>query len=88
MHNSFLLFQYRTDALFQYGHSKIGNRSTELNGCYASHIILLAGTHVVRIPDNVPSNIAAPLNCAMATMVNAISCVPSKMKTSALVQVK
>lgn len=46
---------------------------TGWNGCYASHILLRKGTHVAKLPDNVPSRIAAPLNCALATMVNAVS---------------
>ncbi|XP_065056164.1 L-threonine 3-dehydrogenase-like [Rhopilema esculentum] len=72
--------------LFKYGHTQIGHRSTELSGCYASHIILLPGTHVVKLPDNIPNKIAAPLNCALATMVNAISYSNPSMKSSALVQ--
>ena len=71
----------------QYGHAKIGHRSTQLNGCYATHIILLPGTHVVKLPDNVPSNVSAPLNCALATMVNATTSTPTRMKSAALVQV-
>ena len=84
----FLLININLFLSLQYGHSKIGHRSTELNGCYASHIILLPGTHVVKMPDNVPSTIAAPLNCALATMVNATTCIPTRMKSAALIQVK
>ena len=56
----------------QYGHSLLSN-GTGWNGCYASHIVLRKGTHVTKLPDNLPSRIAAPLNCALATMVNAVS---------------
>lgn len=38
-----------------------------------SHIILHSGTHVVKIPDHVNNKIASPVNCALATMVNAVS---------------
>ena len=34
--------------------------------------MLRKGTHVTKLPDNLPSRIAAPLNCALATMVNAV----------------
>ena len=74
-------------SLPQYGHAKIGHQSTQLNGCYATHIVLLPGTHVVKLPENVPSNTSAPLNCALATMVNATTCVPTRMKSAALIQV-
>jgi len=78
--------QQKCRQLFKYGHTKIGHQSTQLNGCYASHIILLPGTHLVKLPDNVPSNLSAPLNCALATMVNATTCTPTRLKSSALIQ--
>ena len=46
---------------------------SQLNGCYASHVIIHSGTHVVRIPDHVRDKIASTVNCALATMVNAVS---------------
>ena len=63
-----------------------------LNGCYASHILLHAGTHVAKIPPNVPDVVASPLNCALATMVNAVDGIVdcerlSHWKRAALVQV-
>lgn len=76
---------------FQYGHALISNE-TGLNGCYASHIVLRSGTHVAKIPPKVPDTVASPLNCALATMVNAVDgLIDSKRyahrKRSALVQV-
>ena len=46
---------------------------TGWNGCYATHIVIRKGTHVVKLPENIPSNLAAPINCALGTMVNALS---------------
>ncbi|MEE2888724.1 MAG: zinc-binding dehydrogenase [Planctomycetota bacterium] len=62
--------------LFKYGHAPLGD-GTGHNGCYASHIVLRPGTHIARVPDKVPDHVAAPANCALATMVNAISQLPS-----------
>ena len=56
----------------QYGHS-IMTEESQLNGCYASHIIIHSGTHVAKIPDHVRDNMAATVNCALATMVNVVS---------------
>ena len=74
-------------SLFKYGHSHLSD-GTGWNGCYASHIVLRKGTHVTKLPDNLPSRIAAPLNCALATMVNAVSpvvdlnCLEKERKTN------
>ena len=70
--------------LFKYGHGALSDGSG-WNGCFATHILLRAGTHVVRIPDGLPNEIAAPANCALATMVNAVEQIPLTCR-SALVQ--
>lgn len=62
----------KCSALFKYGHASIQN-GTGLNGCYATHIHIRAGTHLVKIPNEVSQAAAAPANCALATMVNAVS---------------
>ncbi len=49
------------------------NSGTGWNGCYATHIVVRKGTHVVKVPENIPNNLAAPINCALGTMVNALS---------------
>lgn len=61
----------KCDRLFKYGHAALANGSG-LNGCYASHVVLRAGTHVVPIPDEITDAIAAPANCALATMVHVL----------------
>lgn len=62
----------KCEELFKYGHASVHNGSG-LNGCYASHILIRKGTHMVKIPDTVSHSAAAPANCALATMVNAVS---------------
>ena len=58
--------------LFRYGHASI-KKGSGLNGCYATHIHIRQGTHLVKVPDSVSHAAAAPANCALATMVNAIA---------------
>jgi len=71
-------------SLFKYGHASLED-GTGLNGCYASHILLRPGTHIVRIPDGLSDAVVAPANCALATAVNAVSHLPATCRT-ALVQ--
>jgi putative phosphonate catabolism associated alcohol dehydrogenase len=61
--------------LFKYGHAPLGS-GTGLNGTYASHVVLRRGTELVEIPSQVTDAMAAPANCALATMVAAIEGVP------------
>ncbi|KFM78709.1 L-threonine 3-dehydrogenase, partial [Stegodyphus mimosarum] len=55
-----------------------------LNGCFATHMVLKKGTQVVRVPSNISNIVASPANCALSTMVHAISFVTinSKRKQS------
>lgn len=69
--------QQKCFSLFKYGHASI-SKTSELNGCYASHIIIHSGTHVVKIPDHLEDRIASPINCALATMINAVSGISGK----------
>ena len=57
-------------ALHKYGHAGFGTGGAlrALSGCYSTHILLRRGTCVVRLPDCVPDAVAAPANCALATM--------------------
>ena len=58
-------------SLFKYGHADM-NSGTGWNGCYATHLVIRKGTHIVKLPDNVPDKIGATLNCALASMTNAV----------------
>lgn len=67
-------------ALFKYGHAALSDGSG-LNGCYATHVLLRPGTHIARVADTIPDVVAAPANCALATMVNVVSQVPAPCET-------
>ena len=74
----------KCEHLFKYGHAALSDGSG-LNGCYASHIVLRPGTQIMTVPDALPDAIAAPANCALATIVNALETLPDPCD-SALVQ--
>ena len=69
--------------LFKYGHAGLDD-GHGLNGCYASHILLRPGTHIVPLDAALDEGVAAPANCALATMVNALSDLPSQTTTVVL----
>ncbi|MGV9801843.1 zinc-binding dehydrogenase [Mycobacterium sp. NPDC003449] len=52
----------------KYGHEAIDDH-WRLNGGLATHCHLMAGTGLVRVPDDLPAAVAAPANCATATVV-------------------
>lgn len=54
----------------KYGHEQIGE-AWALNGSFASHVHLVAGTGVVVVPDDVPAALLAPAGCATATVTGA-----------------
>lgn len=60
----------KCEHLFKYGHAPLVSGSG-LNGGYATHILLRAGTAVIPLPAAVTDSMAAPANCALATMVAA-----------------
>lgn len=65
----------KCEQLFKYGHARLSDGSG-LNGCYASHIVLRPGTTVLPVPEGLPDAVAAPANCALATVVNALETLP------------
>lgn len=65
----------KCEHLFKYGHAALSDGSG-LNGCYASHIVLRPGTQIMPVPATLPDAIAAPANCALATIVNALETLP------------
>ena len=67
-------------SLFKYGHAAIDD-GAGLNGCYASHILLRRGTHIVKAPASLPIDVVAPANCALATAVNAVSQLPNSIRS-------
>ncbi len=61
----------KCESLFKYGHERV-TRSRPLSGGLATHCHLLAGTAMVRIPEELPDRVAAPAGCATATAVAAL----------------
>jgi putative phosphonate catabolism associated alcohol dehydrogenase len=61
--------------LFKYGHAALDD-GCGLNGCYASYLLLRAGTYVVPVPRELPDELVVTANCALATVTNALSLVP------------
>lgn len=70
--------------LMKYGHASIYDESG-LNGCYATHVLIREGTHIVKVPSHIPDEVAAPANCALATVMNIMDHIPTHCK-SVLVQ--
>lgn len=73
----------KCEHLFKYGHASLSD-GTGLNGCYASHILLRRGTTIVPLPDTLPDEVAAPANCALATMVNATEHLPDPCRMAVI----
>lgn len=57
--------------LVKYGHAAVSDQWS-LNGGFATHCHLLAGTGIVPVPEHVPELVLASANCATATVVNAL----------------
>lgn len=58
-------------SLMKYGHTPV-SQAPALTGTYATHIVLGRGTHVVKLPPGLNSRVAAPANCALATVANSL----------------
>jgi putative phosphonate catabolism associated alcohol dehydrogenase len=59
------------DDLFKYGHAQIAGEDI-FHGGLAEYCILKKGTAVFKIPDELPLEIAATINCAIATVAGAL----------------
>lgn len=59
-------------ALGKYGHEQV-KHTWELNGGFATHVHVRAGTEIVPVSASLPREVAAPLSCASATAMAAIS---------------
>ncbi|MCC6784478.1 MAG: alcohol dehydrogenase catalytic domain-containing protein [Planctomycetes bacterium] len=59
---------------------KVGHDALESgdgwHGTYASHLVLPAGTHLVEVPASIPDRVAAPANCAWATVAAMLETLP------------
>lgn len=55
----------------KYGHERF-SKGRELLGGLASHCLLVPGTAIVRLPDDLPIEVGCPANCATATVAAAL----------------
>ncbi len=66
----------KCERLMKFGHERIGTDGTgkgwDLVGGFAEHCLLPAGTAIFLIPDGVPDSVAAPANCATATVASVL----------------
>ncbi|MFE2729473.1 zinc-binding dehydrogenase, partial [Kitasatospora sp. NPDC059327] len=58
----------KCESVRKYGHEAITDH-WRFNGGLATHCHLAAGTGLVLVPDDLPAEVAAPANCATATVV-------------------
>lgn len=61
----------KCETILKYGHERIG-RGWELNGGFATHVHVKAGSGITRVPEEVPAAILAPVSCATATAAAAL----------------
>ncbi|WP_231465466.1 alcohol dehydrogenase catalytic domain-containing protein [Pedobacter sp. Leaf132] len=61
----------KSDNLFKYGHAQITSDDS-LHGGLATHCIIKAGTTVIKLSKAIPLNVAATINCSIATVAGAI----------------
>ena len=64
----------KCETMFKYGHAQWICEDT-LSGGFASYIQLKAGTAIYSIPDTIQDAEAAPINCALATVINGLETV-------------
>ncbi len=60
--------------LKKYGHASIEDKelNSGLVGGYSEYIYIMPGTTVYKVPESLSDEIAAPANCALSTVVNAV----------------
>ena len=75
----------KCEKLFKYGHAR-SEDPYFLNGGFGEWICLRSGTAIYRIPDAVSDIEAAPLNCALATVLDGLATLDLTDRASAVVQ--
>ena len=60
--------------LKKYGHTSINDKEikSSLLGGYSEYVYIMPGTTIYKVPDSISDEIAAPANCALSTVVNAV----------------
>jgi alcohol dehydrogenase len=71
--------------LRKYGHCCCLD-APHLTGGYAEHICLFPGTAVFRVPECLSDEIAAPANCALSTVINAVETIGLERGEAVLIQ--
>ena len=74
----------RCRSLARYGHERV-HRGWELSGGFATHVQLRVGTEIVRVGEDVPSRVLAPVSCATATAVAALDAASARVDLSGAV---
>ena len=75
----------KCEKLFKYGHAR-SEAPYFLNGGFAEVICLRPGTAIYRIPDTVSDLEAAPLNCALSTVLDGLTTIEPTGRFSAVIQ--
>ena len=65
-------FTQKCRVLRKYGHEPLAE-AAPLTGGFATHCVLLPGTAVVAVPDDLPDAVAAPASCATATVAAVVA---------------
>ncbi len=75
----------KCDKLFKYGHAG-GESDVELSGGFAEYIQLRPGTAIYRLPPTLTERETAPLNCALATVLDGLEVIGVNGGECAVVQ--
>lgn len=75
----------KCERLFKYGHEPMRDGS-RLSGGLAEHCVLVPGTAIVRLPDDLPDAVASPAGCATATVCSAFRAAGSLRGQTVLIQ--
>ena len=74
--------------LKKYGHTSINDNkiTSSLLGGYSEYVYLMPGTTIFKVPESIPDEIAAPANCALSTVVNAVETIGIEKGDLVLIQ--
>ena len=75
----------KCDRLFKYGHTG-GESNVAFSGGFGEYIHLRPGTAIYPLPDALTEREAAPLNCALATVLDGLKAIDVEAGGSAVVQ--
>ncbi len=78
----------KCESLKKYGHTACNDPSVRsgLVGGYADCVYILPGTAVFKVPESLSDAVAAPANCALSTVVNAVETIGVEKDDVVLIQ--